>query len=113
MTTHMGDTQEEIDAAVEEAGGELTAKERKEIAEVSVSVQEAVNRVNARVEGRKGEDEDLTQGEDVEEPQNFESARHEQGNREHVAARRAESHGEDPGKALKQAQKDAPDELKS
>lgn len=108
MSIQNSDTREEIELAVERYGdGELTAKERKEIVEVSASVEEAVNRARARLEGRRGEDESLTEGEDPINRQAFEVERAEQGDREHQAARLAESRGEDPGKAVKEAKKDA------
>lgn len=101
------DTVEEIEAVVEQEAEGLSAKEKREIVEVSVSVDEARNRARARIEGRAGEDDSVTEGSSEVDPQALEVERAAQGDAEHQAARRAEARDEDPGKAVKEAKKTA------
>lgn len=111
MTGPMTETPDQIRevAEAEAVGTELTKGQISDIVEVSVSSDEARNRVRAIVEGRVAEDdvEHLTHGEESTETQAHEVERAQQGDAEMQAARLAEAHGEDPGKALKQAKKDS------
>jgi hypothetical protein len=109
MARPLSDTPEQIRevAEAEAVGTELTKKNIDEIVEVSASAEEAANRVRAVVEGRIGEEDDPTTGEDASEVQAPEVERADQGDREMQAAKLAQVEGEDPGKAVKQAKKDA------
>lgn len=111
MSPVLSETPEEIRAVAEKeaVGTDLTKKQIDKICEVSVSSDEARNRVRAIVEGRieEGDEEHLTEGRSEEPLQAHEVEQAAQGDREMQAAEFARLEGEDPGKAVKEAKKEA------